>query len=1479
MDTMGLNEKFLKPPTSSSALLQCFAAALRSENVGGSQHRSNFDSEEDDDIVHVGMDEGDSVQRRKLSREESTHGLGIHSDGEEDLSDEESHHRHGRYGHHGHHIRIQYDEDEDRDQDQDQRVDPGKEFITSEVGEMTKSASSISLGSTRDKKTTAEKLQAAFKYPEVESLIAGYSCSLARSILLPGYMYLTTNHLLFYANLPTGQDVIQKDGFFSKRSNRTKLYTRYWFILKDGVLSYYTDQTDIYSPIKRIDLKSALSAERVQDSDVGFQIFTESRRYRFKTDTEIISIPLATVQDIEANTMSFAEAIQVRVIESDEFVLDEYYFAYFKDTAKALNTLKAQVKSCQERNIHGADHDLKIHDTTFPYGRSTKKSPARMLSTATDATPTPSLLSGTSSLLSSLTGSKRNSLIRFPRSRSCSPGRGSQPTSDTEEGDKKKEKSRHALSFTNRSSTSWIAERLPTFGSTDDEATLHEKEQDAFRKEFSLPDSEGLSAVVSGSLLRIIPISGRVYLSDNNLCYKSKFYGLYGTRNKLIVPLADIQAVNKQKGSKFYTHGLSVLTKTDDEFFFDFNAIETRNTILNTLRDRTTPEAQERRRKLKAQSIAETPSKELDDPMQFSIGDSLMLREEPVYVDTWSQLDFKPSRPMRITCLTIGSRGDVQPYIAFCKRLMQDGHSCRIATHGEYKEWIEGHGIEFGLVGGDPGELIELCVENGMFTVSFIRESLKRFRGWLDELMETAWIACQDSDVLIESPSAMAGIHIAERLDIPYFRAFPFPWTRTRAFPHPFAVPERNLGRGYNYMTYVMIEQVFWKGISGQVNKWRKDTLGLGPSSLEKMATHTIPTLYSWSPSVVPGPIDWSDCIHVTGYWFLDNPDLSWTPPDDLVKFLEADPDKKPVYIGFGSMVVPDPDEMTRTIVDAVVKSGVRAIISKGWSDRLAGQDGGATKKAEEAVIPPSIYMLKSVPHDWLFPRLAGCVHHGGAGTAAAGLRAGIPTVIKPFFGDQYFWAQRVEKAGVGVWCHDLTVKKLTSALVTITTDEMMIRKACDMGAKIRAEDGVGTAVQYLYHDLLHAETRIHKHRKEKAEDTPIEFKVEKAEDDWQLVQSSRDSINGATSGGEESESTAGMNVLSGSDEESFSTRSEHTTPLLRASREPHNESSHNGRHSRTNSIAEPILSIVHIPATKSGRHRDDAVDVPSIQLDALHPPTTKATHVTGYFSPSNSAQGLSPAQSSPSSLSIGDAAGAEAEAEAEAEAGSGGINSSGGDSGDRPVSGAAHGSTSSLDLHGSSKDASKIAIGLTTANKLRTSVSTRLFSNNNKPIQEPAKKAATSTTGNSTSTSSPTGVSTAAASSSMSHQKSDQEWRAVLNPEQFRVLRQKGTERPNTGEYNKHAEKGVYRCAGCQAPLYTSDTKFSSGCGWPAFFDAIPGAVGRHEDADGYRIEIVCNACGGHLGHVFKGEGFPTPTNERHCVNSVSLKFQPGDI
>ncbi|KAG0329204.1 Sterol 3-beta-glucosyltransferase [Dissophora globulifera] len=1219
---MSANDPIVKPPTGGSALLQMVAAALRQESMGIVDPQQSFHSEDDEDMVHVDEEDKEHFQRM-LFRQESTHGLGIHSDEDDDEEDESDY-----SGVEGHQRRYQHqNQHQHQNQLQHQKVDseasqPERGRTKSKDGDISISISTSSLGLARDKKTIAQKLQAAFGFSELEEFVEEYSCWLARSVLLRGYMYLTTNHICFYAKLPRNQDVIQREGFFSKKSSTTKQFTRYWFILKNDVLSYYSNQTDVYYPVNTIDLKDALSAEPSATSQQNFHIFTNHRKYTFRTDSELarsdwvksiqkcifqaklegnkvkIAIPLGNVLEVEMNTMAFAEAIHVRFMENEEsFAVEEYYFAYFNDTAKALATLKAQIKKYQLTKLQDPNRDRRVIDNTSPSVSIPKGLPPSAHSTMTEA----STRSSRSSFLASPLKLLHTDILR-PLSRSSSPNR-SHPPSDTEDSDK--DKSRHsALSFSIRGSTSWITDRADTTATND---TVAVDENEAFRKEFSLPDSEVLSAVVSGYLLRIVPLYGQVYLSDNYLCYKSRFYG---TRTKVIVPLADVQEVSKHKGTRFYFHGLSVLTMRDEEIFFEFSTTETRNTILSTLLDRTTPEAQQRRTKLRAQSIAETPSAELGDPIESRITDSLQLHEEPVHVEplSWASHPGKTSRPMHITCLTIGSRGDVQPYIALCKRLMKDGHKCRISTHAEYKDWIEGHGIEFGLVGGDPGELIELCVENGMFTVSFIREGLKRFRGWLDELLETAWQSCQNTDVLIESPSAMAGIHIAERLDIPYFRAFPFPWTRTRAFPHPFAVPEHSLGRSYNYMTYVMIEQVFWKGISGQVNRWRKDAMGLGPTTLEKMDPHHVPSLYSWSPNLVPAPSDWHSWVHVTGYWFLDNPDLSWTPPDDLVAFLNADPDNKPVYIGFGSMVVPDPDGMTRTIIDAVVKSGVRVIISKGWSDRLTSQDDPAStaKKAasEDIVYPPSVYMLKSVPHDWLFPQLAGCVHHGGAGTAAAGLRAGIPTVIKPFFGDQYFWAQRVEDAGVGVWMHDLSAKRLTAALITITTDQKMIRKAKLIGEKIRQEDGVGQAIQFLYHDLALAKQRLHKHSKDKSEDTPVNFKVQEGEDDWWFVHQTAGASGSDTA-------AAGPNTLSSSDDEAAMwATSEHTMSHSGVFTDIRHSATYQGEHTRND--LEPLSDAMHPSATEPGpdratemmTHNDSTAEEMAAKLEAMNPPS-----------------------------------------------------------------------------------------------------------------------------------------------------------------------------------------------------------------------------------------------------------------------------------
>ncbi len=583
---------------------------------------------------------------------------------------------------------------------------------------------------------------------------------------------------------------------------------------------------------------------------------------------------------------------------------------------------------------------------------------------------------------------------------------------------------------------------------------------DRFRAHFALPASEKLQATFFGYLHRVLPLYGKIYISNRTLCFRSL---LPGTRTKMILPLEDIENVDKEKGFRFGYSGMVVVIRAHEELFFEFGQADVRDDCAVTLHENLESIRYFQESGLLSQEDlvdAENAKAEhrmlqearLDGQNQYHFDhaeNQTSQTAHPILFDDprASILNFKPKESLRVTCLTIGSRGDVQPYIALCKGLLEEGHRPKIATHAEFEPWVRKHGIDFSPVDGDPAELMRICVENGMFTYSFLKEASLKFRGWIDELLSSAWKACQDTDILIESPSAMAGIHIAEALGIPYFRAFTMPWTRTRSYPHAFAVPEHKLGGAYNYITYVMFDNVFWKAIAGQVNRWRKKELGLHSTNLDKMQPNKVPFLYNFSPCVVVPPLDYSDWIRVTGYWFLDEAS-DWTPPEELKTFIlrARSEDKKIVYIGFGSIVVADPAALTETIIESVLKADVRCILSKGWSDRLGNQDA----TVPEVPLPPEIHQIKSAPHDWLFKQIDAAAHHGGAGTTGASLRAGLPTIVKPFFGDQFFFGSRLEDLGVGICMKKLNVSVFSRALWEATHSQRMIVKAKALGAHIR---------------------------------------------------------------------------------------------------------------------------------------------------------------------------------------------------------------------------------------------------------------------------------------------------------------------------------------------------------------------------------------------------------------------------------------------
>jgi sterol 3beta-glucosyltransferase len=318
----------------------------------------------------------------------------------------------------------------------------------------------------------------------------------------------------------------------------------------------------------------------------------------------------------------------------------------------------------------------------------------------------------------------------------------------------------------------------------------------------------------------MLPLLGKMYVSSNYICFKSK---LVGPRAKVVIPIKEIFSLAKGKKYTRFHYGLIVTTVDQEEIIFDFHTDEAREKCFQVLETiRSLPQIEV------LSSLEKSKSSLLDDviPKERHLKYT-MSRDQLSVIQPLGMSSVEPPRKMHITCLTIGTRGDVQPYIALCKELMKDGHTCRIATHAEYRDWVESFGIEFSVVQGNPAELMQLCVDHGKINVGFLREAISKFLGWIDELLESCRLACVGTDLLIESPTAFGGIHVAEALQIPFFSAFPMPWTRTKSYPHPFGVSDRPLGGSYNYMSYVMIENVLHKAMLSIVNRWRKSKLNL----------------------------------------------------------------------------------------------------------------------------------------------------------------------------------------------------------------------------------------------------------------------------------------------------------------------------------------------------------------------------------------------------------------------------------------------------------------------------------------------------------------------------------------------------------------------------------------------------------------------------------------------------------------------------
>ncbi|WP_197429900.1 glycosyltransferase [Auraticoccus cholistanensis] len=409
---------------------------------------------------------------------------------------------------------------------------------------------------------------------------------------------------------------------------------------------------------------------------------------------------------------------------------------------------------------------------------------------------------------------------------------------------------------------------------------------------------------------------------------------------------------------------------------------------------------------------------------------------------------------MRALICTFGTRGDIEPFVALAERLVAHGHEAVLAAPEAYRGTVPAP-VGFFPVATEMDEVMRA----GMADLSGPSQALRMARRMSTAMrlsLQQQWAAARQVDptIVVAHPKALGGLHVAERLGVPVVASLPLPFlTPTGDFPIPFLA--RPLPARVNRFSY-QLNRFTAVAYGGMINAFRRRTLGLRRISRFSDLLHTtsgerVPVLYPFSPRVVPVPSDYPASAHVTGYWFRQEQQAAWAPPRELVAFLA---DGEPaIYVGFGSMGFGrDAGRRGRVVMDALARTGVRAVVSTGW---------GALRAQSSS----SVMVIDEAPHSWLFPRVAAVVHHGGSGTTAAGLRAGRPTLVCPVLGDQPFWGRRVQALGAGptpLRLRDATTSTLAARIRELVSSARLADDARTIGEAIRAEDGTGRAVEVL---------------------------------------------------------------------------------------------------------------------------------------------------------------------------------------------------------------------------------------------------------------------------------------------------------------------------------------------------------------------------------------------------------------------------------
>ncbi|MFG1693944.1 glycosyltransferase [Nonomuraea sp. NPDC049309] len=394
---------------------------------------------------------------------------------------------------------------------------------------------------------------------------------------------------------------------------------------------------------------------------------------------------------------------------------------------------------------------------------------------------------------------------------------------------------------------------------------------------------------------------------------------------------------------------------------------------------------------------------------------------------------------MRPLLITVGSRGDVQPFLALAAGLRAAGHRPLLAAPRRFAPLAAARGVEFAGLDDEMLALRDAVRGQGVRAAITAARSVKPLlRRLLDD---EAALAAHPADAVVHHPKALGGPSVAEKLGVPALAGLLLPlYLPTAAFPSPI-LPFR-LPRGLNRASWGVSSAVE-APYRGTVRRWRAETLGLpGRFRTVSALVEAGGVLHAWSQHLLPVPADWPAFARPTGFWTL--PEEEWTPPAPLARFLDGG--EPPVYVGFGSSFSGDPEALTRTVLEGVRLAGRRAVLATGW---------GALRRDAAG---DDVLVIEEAPHEWLFPRVAVAVHHGGMGTVAAALRAGVPQVIRPFLGDQPFWAGRLHRLGVAPapLTGRLSPARLAAAIEAASA---LAPAARALGERVTAEDGVAAAV------------------------------------------------------------------------------------------------------------------------------------------------------------------------------------------------------------------------------------------------------------------------------------------------------------------------------------------------------------------------------------------------------------------------------------